>query len=47
MVPGGRVGGRADWEAGIDADGLRYIKSIPNKDLLYSAGSSARYSAIT
>ena len=47
MVMGGRVGSRVDWEAGTDADGLRYIKSMPNKDLLYSAGSPARYSVIT
>ena len=43
----GKVGGRIDWEFGIDIYTLLYLKQITNKVLLYSTGNSAQYSVIT
>ena len=44
---GGRVGGNLDWEFGMDIYTLLSLKEITNKDLLYSTGNSAQYSAMT
>ena len=38
------LGGKIDWELGIDTYTLLYLKEITNKDLLYSTGNSAQYS---
>ena len=40
MVTSGEewVGEGEDWEFGIDMQTLLYLKSITNKDLLYSTG---------
>ena len=41
------MGGRINWETGIDIHTLLYIKGITNKDLLYSTGNSTQYSVMT
>ena len=35
------------WEVKIDIYTLQYLKYVTNKNLLYSTGNSAQYSAIT
>ena len=41
------VGGGINQELGTNIHTLLYIKWITNRDLLYSTGNSAQYSAIT
>ena len=41
------MGGGINWEIGIDICTLLYIKSVTNKDLLYSTGNSTQYSVMT
>ena len=43
----GGTGGGINWEIGIDIYTLVYIKSITNKNLLYSTGNSTQYSVMT
>ena len=46
----GLVGGRVDWEFGINTYTLQYLKygyGRSNQDLLYSTSNSAQYSVIT
>ena len=42
----GNVGGRMNWEIGIDIYTI-YKKQITNKNLLYSTGNSTQYSVMT
>ena len=42
MVTGGRVGEGTVREFGMDRYTLLYLKSVTNKDLLYSPGNSAQ-----
>ena len=46
VTKGKRLGGRMDWEVGIDIYILPYTKFIGNKDLLYSSRKSIQYSVI-
>ena len=43
----GGTGGGINWEIRIDIYTLVYIKSITNKNLLYSTGNSTQYSVMT
>ena len=40
-------GGAMDWGSGISICTLLYIEWIVNRDLMYSTGNSAQYSAVT
>ena len=42
----GETGGGINWEIGTDTYTLVHIKSITNKDLLYSTGNSTQYSVM-
>ena len=39
--------GRMDWDFGISMYTLLYMKSIGNRDLLYSSGKYIQYSVMT
>ena len=41
------MGGRINWEIGIDIYTLLSIKKITDKDLLYSTGNCTQYSVTT
>ena len=47
MVTKGERGGGINCEIGTDICTLLYIKSITNKNLLYSTGNSTQYSVMT
>ena len=46
-LPKGKGGGGINQELGVNIHILLYIKSITNKDLLYSTGNYTQYSVIT
>ena len=43
-LPGGKGGGRINWEIGIDIYRLLYVEEITNKNLMNSTENSIQYS---
>ena len=47
MVTKKEMEGGINWKTGIEICTLLYIKHFTNLDLLYNAGNSSQYSAMT
>ena len=47
MVTKGKVGGRINWEIGIDIYTLLHMKQVTDKNLLYITRNFTQYSEVT